>query len=112
VVPLDAARARRFYDRIGRWQDTQRFYEDAATARLIRAGEFTRARAVFELGCGTGRFAARLLADELPADARYLAVDVIPVMVRIARRRLARSESRAQVQLREAPARTLPAADA
>ncbi len=111
-MPLDAAGARRFYDRMGRWQDTQRFYEDAATARLTQAARFAQASSVFELGCGTGRFAAGLLAGELPADARYLGVDVSPKMVQIARRRLAAWTPRAEVQLFNPPARSMPGADA
>jgi len=66
---------------------------------------------VFELGCGTGRFAAELLARELPSDARYVGVDVSPVMVRIARARLAAWAARTEVHLLEPPARTLPGAD-
>jgi ubiquinone/menaquinone biosynthesis C-methylase UbiE len=111
-VPLDAANARRFYDRMGRWQDTQRFYEDAAIARLVGAAEFAEARAVFELGCGTGRLAAGLLADALTDEARYLGVDVSAVMVGVAGRRLARWGSRAEVRLLEPPALTLPGVDA
>jgi ubiquinone/menaquinone biosynthesis C-methylase UbiE len=102
-------RARRFYNRIGRWQDTQRFYKDAATARLTRAANFAEARSVFELGCGTGRFAAGLLSGELPDDARYFGVDVSPQMVRLARGRLAASTARAEVRLLEPPARGLAA---
>lgn len=108
MVPLDAGRARRVYDRVGRWQDTQRFYEDAATARLVAVGDFAGSRAVFELGCGTGRFAAGLLARELGGDARYLGVDVSPVMVAVARRRLAGWGSRAEVRLLDPPALVLP----
>jgi ubiquinone/menaquinone biosynthesis C-methylase UbiE len=111
VVPLDAVRARRFYNRIGRWQDTQRFYEAAATARLTRAADFAEARSVFELGCGTGRFAAGLLSRELPDDARYFGVDVSPQMVRLARERLAAWTARAEVRLLEPPARGLPGAE-
>ncbi len=110
-VPLDAASARRVYDRVGRWQDTQRFYEDAATARLRRSANLPEARAVFELGCGTGRFAAELLAAELPDSARYLGVDVSPEMVRVASSRLAPWASRAEARLLEPPALTLPGAD-
>ena len=112
VVPLDASRARRFYDRMGRWQDTQRFYEDAATARLTQAASFAEASSVFELGCGTGRFAAGLLAGELPGDARYLGVDVSPEMVRLGRLRLAAWAPRAEVRLLEPPALTVLGADA
>ncbi len=110
-MPLDAAGARRFYDRVGRWQDSQRFYEDAASARLSRFANFAEANAVFELGCGTGRLAAALLAAELPDSARYLGVDVSPEIVRIAGSRLARWASRAEPLLLEPPALTLPGAD-
>ena len=107
-MPLDAVGARRFYDRMGRWQDTQRFYEDAATARLAALAGLAGAGSLFELGCGTGRLAAGLLAGELAGDARYLGVDVSPVMVQLARRRLAAWAPRAEVQLVELPALTLP----
>jgi ubiquinone/menaquinone biosynthesis C-methylase UbiE len=72
---------------------------------------FGEAVSVFELGCGTGRFAAELLAHELPGDARYVGVDVSPVMVRIARARLAAWAARAELHLLEPPARALPGAD-
>jgi ubiquinone/menaquinone biosynthesis C-methylase UbiE len=111
VVPLDAEGARRFYDRLGRLQDTQRFYEDSATGRLVRAAGLATARAVFELGCGTGRFAAALLRDELPDDAHFIGVDVSPVMVALARERVARWAPRAEVCLLEPPARTLSGTD-
>jgi tRNA G46 methylase TrmB len=65
-VALSPEQARRIYDRIGRAQDWQRFYEDAATAELAAHASFGDARAVFELGCGTGRFAASTSAPEWP----------------------------------------------
>ena len=37
---LSPSAARAIYDRIGRWQDTQRFYEDRATADLITQADF------------------------------------------------------------------------
>jgi SAM-dependent methyltransferase len=89
--------ARRVYDRIGPAQDWQRFYEDAATAELVAHASFGDARAVFELGCGTGRFAARLLADDLPPGATYSGVDVSPRMVALASERLAPWRDRATV---------------
>ncbi len=64
--PREQVRA--FYDRFGAKQDSQAFYEDAATADLILNAELGAARAVFEFGCGTGRFAEKLLAEHLPAD--------------------------------------------
>jgi predicted O-methyltransferase YrrM len=87
-VPLDAIGARRFYNRIGRFQDTQRFYEDAAVHRLVELADFGQVESVFELGCRTGRLAANLLASTLPSGARYVAVEVSPTMVRIASHRL------------------------
>ncbi len=69
-MPLTAEQARRVYDRIGRAQDTQSFYEDAVTRRLAQLGAFERAGSVFELGCGTGRYAARLFGERLAPDAR------------------------------------------
>jgi len=80
--------ARRFYDRFGARQDRQGFYEDAALDALIELGNFSQAQHVFELGCGTGRFAARLLRDHLPPSARYVGVDISSTMVRLAAQRL------------------------
>lgn len=111
-VPLDAVEARRYYDRIGRFQDTQRVYEDPAVRRLVERGAFEKSDAVFELGCGTGRLAASLLGSVLPDGARYLAVDVSPAMVRLASERLSRWAGRATVRLVEPPAVTLPGDDA
>ena len=91
--------ARRVYDRIGSLQDTQAFYEAPAVRDLIRAGSFAGALAVFELGCGTGRLAERLLAGPLAAGATYRGIDLSPKMVAIARRRLAPFGPRAEVAL-------------
>ncbi len=110
-MPLRAEQARRVYDRIGRAQDTQRFYEDPATSRLAELGGFAEARSVFELGCGTGRFAASLLRDRLPNGTRYVGVDVSPKMVALARERLARWRPRAEVALIDPPALELPGED-
>lgn len=98
-MALSPEQARRIYDRIGRAQDWQRFYEDAATAELIAHSAFADAGAVFELGCGTGRFAARLLAEHLPPAATYSGVDVSPRMVTLASERLAPWRGRATVAL-------------
>lgn len=90
---------RRVYDRIGRAQDWQRFYEDAATRELVANARFGQAKKVFELGCGTGRFAAGLLAERLPPTATYLGVDVSPRMIDLASERLAPWGNRAVVRL-------------
>jgi SAM-dependent methyltransferase len=93
--------ARRVYDRIGSRQDSQWFYEDPATLRILAHGDFKAAQSVFEFGCGTGRFAATLLADSLPQTAHYRGVDVSPKMVQLARTRVEPYAGRAEVLLVE-----------
>src|SRR5262249_18052132 len=95
---LSHAAARALYDRIGRWQDTQRFYEDAATADLIAHADLHQAQSVFEFGMGTGRLAARLLRDHLPGTARYFGIDISATMVALASERLAPWRDRAGVE--------------
>jgi ubiquinone/menaquinone biosynthesis C-methylase UbiE len=110
-VPLDAVGARRFYDRLGRFQDTQRFYEDPAVHRLVDLAAFEQSGSVFELGCGTGRLAANLLDSVLSSSTSYVGVDVSPTMVDLASQRLSRWPGRAMVQLLDPPALTLPGDD-
>jgi ubiquinone/menaquinone biosynthesis C-methylase UbiE len=83
---LTHGEAKAFYDRFGSKQDWQHWYEGAA-------------RAVFELGCGTGAFAAELLAHRIPHTARYLGVDVSSTMVDLPRKRLDRFADRTEVVL-------------
>lgn len=101
MTALSRDEARRVYDRIGSRQDTQAFYEDRATEILVRHGAFGAARRVLEFGCGTGRFAFRLLDAELPETAHYKGFDLSPVMVSLARQRLAPFGARADVVLTE-----------
>jgi SAM-dependent methyltransferase len=84
----DRSAIARYYDRIGRGQDTQRFYEDPATNLLLELGAYDRASAVVELGCGTGRFAAKLLEGRLPTGATYRGFELSERMTRIAADRL------------------------
>jgi len=107
---LTSEQARRVYDRIGRAQDWQRFYEDAATGDLVAHAGFDAAHSIVELGCGTGRFAAGLLSRHLPADASYVGVDLSPRMVALASERLRPWRDRARVSLIDGDA-TVPAAD-
>ena len=95
---LSHAAARTLYDHIGRWQDTQRFYEDRATADLIAHADLGTARSVFEFGAGTGRIAERLLRDHLPTTARYQGIDISSTMVSLARQRLSPWQGRATVE--------------
>ena len=96
TLPRD--RARRFYDRTGRRQDTQLVYERPALDRLVRHAAFEHAAAVVELGCGTGHFARALLTEHLPREATYRGFDLSPEMVRIARERTATFGPRATVE--------------
>ncbi len=89
---------RRYYDRIGRGQDTQAFYEDPATERLLEHGDWGRAYAVVELGCGTGRFAEKLLRGRLPPAASYRGFDLSRRMVDLATARLQPWAGRATAQ--------------
>lgn len=98
---LSHAEARRVYDRVGWLQDTQAFYEDAATRQLLEHGDFASARRVFEFGCGTGRLARTLLLQHLSGTASYRGVDLSPKMVALARRRLAPYADRAEAVLSE-----------
>ena len=101
MATLSHQEARRTYDRIGSLQDSQCFYEDRATALVVLHGNFTAAESVFEFGCGTGRFALRLLEEYLPDTASYRGVDVSPKMVQLAKTRLASHSPRAEVMLTE-----------
>lgn len=103
-------KARRFYDRFGRLQDTQAAYEDVATRQLIAHAALEEARAIVEFGCGTGRLAARLLQSHLRHTMRYLALDVSTTMVELARKRTARWAGRVEVRQTDGSP-TIPVAD-
>ncbi len=94
---LTPAQAKRYYDRLGKRLDSQKFYEDLALDDLADHADFESANSVFEFGCGTGRYAARLLAERLPDTATYLGCDVSPVMIGLAAERLAAYSDRASV---------------
>ena len=97
-MALTLNQARWVYDRIGRVQDWQAFYEDATINRLVAKVAFTADQTIFEFGCGTGRLAANLLAA-LPPSVNYLGVDISPVMINLATSRLAPWTERAKVVL-------------
>lgn len=85
---LSRQEAKAFYDRFGAKQDSQAFYEDPAVAELVAYSDFETAQAVFEFGCGTGRFARNLLENHLPASCSYVGVDISSTMVELANTRL------------------------
>ena len=111
MAVLSPAQARAVYDRVGASQDRQGWYEDAAVDLAVARGAFGEAVRVVEVGCGTGRLAARLLRSELSADATLLASDPSPVMAGLARHRLAAFGDRAEVVeafgLPDVPARSV-----
>lgn len=86
-----------FYDRFGAKQDRQGFYEDIALAELIQHGRFEHATRVVEFGCGTGRFALKLLADHLPPQATYWGCDVSSTMLALTAQRLLPFGERAEI---------------
>jgi SAM-dependent methyltransferase len=94
---LTRQQARDFYDRFGRRQDRQAWYEGAPLERLREIGDFGSAEAVVEFGCGTGRFAESLLEDDLPQNGTYIGFDLSETMVQLTRKRLVPYGSRASV---------------
>jgi len=95
---LTPSQAKTFYDRFGSKQDAQAFYEDAAIGDLIAHAGFEQAERVFELGCGPGRLALRLLSKHLPSSASYLGIDVSQTMIDLAKQRLSSFAERARVE--------------
>jgi SAM-dependent methyltransferase len=94
---LTRQQAREFYDRFGRRQDRQAFYENAPLDRLRELGDFGSAEAVVEFGCGTGRFAESLLEKHLPQNGTYIGFDLSETMVQLTRKRLVPYGARASV---------------
>jgi ubiquinone/menaquinone biosynthesis C-methylase UbiE len=93
---LTPEEAQRLYDRIGRLQDTQSFYERPAQEALLDAGRLAEAHAVLEFGCGTGRFADSILA-RLPSETLYHGIDSSQTMVRLSQQCLRRYGARVAV---------------
>lgn len=86
-----------FYDRLGGWLDTQRFFKAPALNRLLHYSDFQHARYVYELGCGTGRLAEKILLSN--SDLVYHGTDLSATMVKLAQARLQRFGARATVVL-------------
>lgn len=98
-IVLTRSNVRAYYDRFGSKQDKQGFYEDPALEDLVAHAGFGEARSIFEFGCGTGKFAERILTASVLPSARYLGCDLSPTMVGLATQRLASYAARAMVSL-------------
>jgi len=94
--------AREVYDKHGvkdQVRDSESVYGGPATEALLAATDFSNARRVFEFGHGSGRLAARLLRQYLPADCSYVGVDQSEVMHGLASQRLAPFSDRVELLL-------------
>lgn len=100
-----------FYDRFGEKQDSQGFYEDIATHALAAHGLFDQAKSVFEYGLGTGRFAEKLLNENLSNTCRYFGIDLSATMVALATNRLTPWADRCDIRVSDS-ALKLPHQDA
>jgi len=89
---------KKFYDAFGKRQDRQ-FYERAALDRLMEYSLLTEASAVFELGCGTCKFAYRAFAEALPARAHYVGLDISTTMLDLCRERMRPFSDRVELKL-------------
>jgi hypothetical protein len=78
---LSRDQARTFYDRFGKSQDLQNFYEHPATNALIAHAQLERANSVFELGCGTGSFADDLIARRLFSATGRCGLTIRPALL-------------------------------
>lgn len=87
---------RTFYDKLGAGQDDAAYFEAPALRKVLEHGRFKQARAVFELGCGTGRL-ARQIVERLPETATYTGVDLSETMVALTKDKLEPFSERAHV---------------
>lgn len=97
-MTLSQTKVQAYYDGFGNKQDSQGFYEDPPVEDMLAHAAFDQAAAVFEFGCGTGRLAKLLLDKYLPSTASYTGIDLSPVMVELARGKLASFGERASVE--------------
>ena len=83
LTPLDLSSV---YDALGRAQDYERLYTDAAVACALSALPAAPTQRVVEVGCGTGRQGLKLLSAG--QAVRYLGLDVSSTMVALTKETL------------------------
>lgn len=108
---LTSEEARLYYEKNADRQDHQGWYEDAALERLLGAGDFEQARAVLEIGCGSGILAERLVSDHLVPGAQYVGLDIAGAMLERTRSRLQPAPGVRTSLLHADATRGLPIAD-
>lgn len=108
---LTSEEARLYYEKNADRQDHQGWYEDAALERLLDAGDFEQARAVLEIGCGSGILAERLVSDHLVPGAHYVGLDIAQAMLERTRPRLKPGKGVRASLLQADATRGLPIAD-
>ena len=108
---LSHAEIKTIYDQLGERQDRGSYFEAPALAILREHAAFSTAQRLFEFGCGTGTFAAALLAETLPAAACYVGLDQSTTMVQLAAAQVKRFGPRATI-VQSAGTMSLPIASA
>lgn len=71
---LSAQQIANFYDRFGKRQDQQAFYEDIAINYLLEESSLAEVNKIIEFGCGTGRMAVRILYEQINGEKRHIGV--------------------------------------
>ncbi len=96
---LSHKQAKSFYNRFGKAQDTQSYYENPALDLLIQNSHFNESSKLFEFGFGTGSFAKMLFEKHLPDDCLYHGVDISDKMLELATERLSSFTERVNLEL-------------
>lgn len=87
-----------FYDRFGKKQDQQAFYEDIAIKYLLEESNLAEANKIIEFGYGTGRMAVHILNEYTSSNIKYVGYDLSTTMSLLARQRLSQFQDRAIIR--------------
>lgn len=88
---------KRHYDNYAGRQDNHAWYEDAAIDVMLNQIKLFEGARVFELGCGTGRFAERILSEN--DGIFYSGVDLSSTMLALTEKRTSRFRNRVSLKL-------------